>query len=100
MSDEIKEKLDNCIFVGKKSMRAYAEAVEVQFDEKGSKEVYLRTRGKFMVTAINTTEFLKRKSEGKIKVQNITIGSESFIDKEKNREIFVSSLDIKLVKDK
>lgn len=92
------EKQDNVIFVGKKSVRAYAEAVSVQFEEKGSKEVFLKTRGKFMVTAINTAEFLRRKSEGQIKVDSIVIGSESFMDKEKNKEIFVSTLEIKLKK--
>jgi len=92
------EKKDNVVFVGGKSVRAYAEAVEVQFIEKGSKEVFLRTRGKYMVNAINVAEFLKRKSEGKIKIENITTGSEIFKDTEKNKDIFVSTLEIKLVK--
>lgn len=92
------QKQDNVIFVGKKSVRTYAEACEVQFEEKHSKEVHLRTRGKFIITAINVAEFLKRRSKDEIIVNNIQIGSESFIDKEKNKEIFVSTLDITLIK--
>ena len=101
MTEEIKQenKPDNVVFVGGKSVRVYAEAVEIQFEEKGSKEVILKTRGKYMVSAINASEFLKRKSEGKIKVISITIGSESFKDKEKNKDIWVSTLEIKLIKE-
>jgi len=93
-----KEMPDNCILVGKKPMRCYSDAVNVQLDEKKSKEVILKSRGKFVLTAINTAEYVKRKSEGKIVPVDVKIGSESFIDKEKDREIFVSTIEIKLVK--
>ena len=92
------KKQDNVVFVGNKSVRTYVEACMVQFDEKGSKEVILKTRGKFMVTAINVAEFLKRKTEGKIAILNIKTGSESFRAKEKDRDIFVSTLEITLIK--
>jgi len=91
------QKADNVVFVGSKSVRAYAEACDVQFNEKKSKEVILKTRGKFMVNAINVAEFLKRKSEGKIVPSVINIGSETFHDKEKNKDIFVSTLEIHLI---
>ena len=91
------DKKDNVVFVGAKSVRVYAEAVGVQFEEKGSKEVILKTRGKYIVTAVNTAEFVKRK-DSSIVIKEIKSGSETFKDKEKDRDIFVSSIEITLIK--
>jgi len=96
--EEKKQQLDNVVLVGKKSVRTYAEAVMIQFNEKKSKEVILKTRGNFITRAINATEYLKRKEEN-IKVKEIKIGSESFRDKETDKEIYVSSIEITLTKD-
>ena len=91
---ETKKKIDDgVILVGNKYLRAYADAVEIQF-EKGSKEVILRTRGKNTSRAIDTAEFLRRRNRAEIK--EIKTGSESFKDKESDREIFVSTVDITL----
>jgi len=93
------EKQDNVILIGKKPVRIYAEAVNVQFDGKGSKEVILKARGTANVgKAINISEFLKRKNL-KIEVKNISTGSETFKDKEKpDRDIYVSTIEIILTK--
>lgn len=92
------EKEDNVIYIGQKSVRAYYEAVQVQFEEKGSKEVILKTRGRYIVTAFNVAEFSKRK-DNTIEIGKITSGSETFKDKEKeDKEIYVSSVEIILAK--
>lgn len=94
---EKEDKEDNVIYIGKKSVRAYYEAVQVQFEEKHSKEVILKTRGKYIVTAFNVAEFAKRK-DSEIEIGQITSGSESFKDEEKDKEIYVSSISICLRK--
>jgi len=90
-------KLDNCIYIGGKSVRTYAEACGVQFDEKGSKEVILKTRGKFIVTAFNVAEFIKRKRSD-VEVKEIKSGSETFRDKEHDKDVYVSTVEITLKK--
>ena len=94
---EDKKKLDNVIYIGKKTVRVYYEAIQIQFEEKGSKEVILKTRGKYIVTAFNVTEFSKRK-DSTLEIKEIKSGSETFKDKEKDREIYVSTVEICLRK--
>ncbi len=87
---------NNIVFVGKKSMRVYAEAVNIQLDEKNSPEVILKTRGKSILTAINVSEFVKRKYSYKVK--SIVVGSETFKDEEKDKDIHVSTIEIIMTK--
>jgi len=92
-----KKENDNIVFVGKKGMRAYSDAVKVQFEEEGQTEVILKARSKNIVQAFNTAEFLKRK--GDIEIKEIISGSEEFKDAEKkDKVIYVSSVEIHLVK--
>jgi DNA-binding protein Alba len=70
----------------------------VQFEDKHNKEVSIRSRGKFIVSAINVAQFVVRKSEGKIEVTNVKIGSEKFKAKDMDKEIWVSTIDITLTK--
>jgi len=88
---------DNIILVGQKPVRSYAEAVRVQFEELKSEEVILKTRGKFIVTAFNVAEFLKRTRED-IEIKSIVSTSETFRDEEKDKDIYVSSVEITLKK--
>ena len=91
------EKSDNCIYIGGKSVRTYAEACSVQFDELGAKEVILKTRGKFIVTAFNVAEFVKRRRSD-VEIKEIKSGSETFKDEEHNKDIYVSTVEITLKK--
>lgn len=90
---------DNIIFIGMKPFMNYVTAVVMQFQNKGQKEVMVSARGKFISKAVDVVEVARRtflKNEN-IKVENININSESFENKEGKR-IFVSSIEIKLVK--
>ena len=88
--------MDNVVFVGKKSVRTYEEAVKVQFEEVKAKEVILRARGKYISKAFNVAEFVKRRDG--IKIKKIESSSEQFRDEEKQKDIFVSTVDICLTK--
>lgn len=94
-----KKKQDNSIYLGSKSVRVYFEAIQVSFEEEKNEEVILKARGKNILTACNVAEFAKRKDE-KIKIKEIKLGSESFKDEKKDKDIFVSSIEIILVKSK
>lgn len=88
----------NIVFVGDKTVRTYSESCDVQFEEKNSKEVSIRSRGRFIVNAINVAQFVIRRSEGKIEITNVKIGSEKFKAKDMDKEIYVSTIEIILTK--
>ncbi len=94
-----KDDKDNTIFVGIKPFMNYVTGVVIQFQNKGQKEVIVSARGKFISKAVDIVEVAKRtflKNEN-IQVKDIKIASEEFENKE-GRRIFVSSIDIHLVK--
>jgi len=95
---EKKEK-DNSIYLGSKSVRIYFEAIQVSFEEEKNEEVILKARGKNILTACNVAEFAKRRND-KIEIKDIKLGSESFKDEKKDKDVFVSSIEIILVKKK
>jgi DNA-binding protein Alba len=88
----------NIVFIGDKSVRTYSESCDVQFEDKQSKEVIIRSRGKFIVNAVNVAQFVVRRSEGKIEITSVKIGSEKFKAKDMDKEIYVSNIDITLTK--
>jgi DNA-binding protein len=51
-----------------------------------------------MVSAINVAQFVVRKSEGKLKISDIKLGSEKFKAKDLDKEIYVSSIEITISK--
>ena len=91
-------KQDNIVFVGSKSVRTYSESVDIQFEEKNSETVILKSRGRFILSAINVAEFVIRRSEGKLKISDIKIGSEKFKAKDLDKEIYVSNIEITISK--
>ncbi|VVB78188.1 DNA/RNA-binding protein Alba 2 [uncultured archaeon] len=100
-ADEQKEnEKDNIIFVGIKPFMNYVTGVVMQFKNKGQKEVVVSARGKFTSKAIDIAEVARRTflKEENIKVRDIKISSEQFENKEGKR-IFVSSIEIYLVKE-
>lgn len=90
---------DNIIFVGIKPFMNYVTGVVMQFQNKGQKEVIVSARGKFTSKAIDIVEVARRTflKDENIKVKDIKISSEQFENKEGKR-IFVSSIDIHLIK--
>jgi DNA-binding protein len=90
---------DNTIFVGIKPFMNYVTGIVMQFKNKGQKEVIVSARGKFTSKAIDVVEVARRTflKEENIQIKEINISSEQFENKEGKR-IFVSSIDIHLIK--
>jgi len=105
MTEEIHEEKrktnekDNIIFVGIKPFMNYVTGVVMQFQNKGQNEVIVSARGKFTSKAIDIVEVAKRTflKDENIQVKDIKISSEQFENKE-GRRIFVSSIEIYLIK--
>ena len=105
MAEEIKEEKrrtnekDNIIFVGIKPFMNYVTGVVMQFQNKGQNEVIVSARGKFTSKAIDVVEVARRTflKDENIQVREIKISSEQFENKE-GRRIFVSSIEIYLIK--
>jgi archaea-specific DNA-binding protein len=93
------ENKDNTIFIGIKPFMNYVTGVVMQFKNKGQSEVIVSARGKFISKAVDVVEVARRTflKEENIQIKNIKIASEQFENKEGKR-IFVSSIDIILVK--
>lgn len=91
---------DNIIFVGIKPFMNYVTGVIMQFQNKGQKEVMVSARGKFISKAVDVVEVARRTflKDENINLANINISSEQFENKEGKR-IFVSAIEIKLVKE-
>ncbi len=90
---------DNIIFVGMKPFMNYVTGVVMQFQNKGQNEVIVSARGKFISKAVDVVEVARRTflKDENIKVSDIKISSEQFENKE-GRRIFVSAIEITLVK--
>jgi len=90
---------ENVVFIGSKPFMNYVTGVVMQFTTKGSSEVIVKARGKFIsravdVAEVSTKRFLK---EHNIGVKNIKIDSEEFENKE-GRKVNVSTIEISLAK--
>ena len=98
-SNVVDAKKDNVIFVGIKPFMNYVTGVVMQFQNKGQEEVIVSARGKFTSKAIDIVEVARRTflKEENILIEDIKISSEQFENKEGKR-IFVSAIEIKLVK--
>jgi len=100
MEEEQKPEKDNIIFVGIKPLMNYVTGIIIQFKNKEQKEVIVSARGKFTSKAIDIVEVTRRTflKEENIKIKDIKISSEQFENKEGKR-IFVSSIEIILIKE-
>ena len=88
---------DNSIFVGTKPFMNYVTGVVMQFTTKGSKEVVVKARGKFISRAVDISEVvLKRFLKDQIKMKDIKIDSEEFQNKE-GKQVRVSTIEITLM---
>ena len=95
----IEEEKDNIIYIGIKPFMNYVTGVVMQFQNKGQDEVIVSARGKFISKAVDVVEVARRTflKDEDIKIKNIGINSEQFENKEGKR-IFVSTIEIKLIK--
>jgi len=93
---EIKKEDNNSIFVGGKPFMNYVTGVVMQFTTKNSKEVIIKSRGKFISRAVDIAEVAtKRFLEGSIEISEIKTDSEEFENKE-GKQVRVSTMEITL----
>ena len=90
---------DNVVFIGSKPFMNYVTGVVMQFTTKGSPEVIIKARGKFIGRAVDVAAVAAKRflSGHNIKVKAIKIDSEEFENKE-GRKVNVSIIEITLAK--
>ncbi len=90
---------DNVIFIGNNPFMNYVTGVVMQFNTKGSDEVIVKARGKFISRAVDVAEVARNKflKESNVKIGNISIGSEEFENNE-GKKINVSIIEITMKK--
>ena len=86
---------DGIVYVGKKEVMKYVEAVITQFDT--NKIVSIMARGNNIKRAVDTTEKLKKIGTIDTKTE-VTLGTEEIKEKDKNKLIRVSTIEIKVKK--
>ncbi|MEM4296232.1 MAG: DNA-binding protein Alba [Candidatus Anstonellales archaeon] len=93
---EQQKKDDNVIYVGKKAAMGYVLAALTQFNQ-GSKEVYIKARGKLTAKAITVAEVLRNKYLPNVEVKDVKIGTEE-LTSEDGKVSRVSAIEIILAK--
>jgi archaea-specific DNA-binding protein len=95
----VKKSDDNVVFIGNKPFMNYVTGVVMQFTTKGSKEVIVKARGKFISRAVDVAEVSRKRflKEQDIVVKDIKIDSEEFENQE-GRKVNVSTIEITLAK--
>jgi DNA-binding protein len=90
---------ENVVFIGGKPFMNYVTGVVMQFTTKGSKEVVIKARGKFIARAVDVAEVSTKRflKEQDLAVKDIKINSEEFENKE-GRKVNVSTIEITLAK--
>lgn len=91
------ENEDNVVFIGNKPFMNYVTGVVMQFTAKGSKEVIIKARGKFIARAVDVEQVAKNRflKEHNIVTKEIKTSSEEFENKE-GRKVNVSTVEITL----
>ncbi len=99
MTEKQERKDDNVVFIGSKPFMNYVTGVVMQFTRQGSSEVIIKARGKFISRAVDVAEVTAKRflKEQGIKVKNIKIDSEEFVNQE-GRKVNVSIIEITLSK--
>ncbi len=89
---------DNMIFVGNKPFMNYVTSVVMQFTTQDAETVIVKARGKFISRAVDIAEVsAKRFLKDQIHLENISIDSEEFENKE-GKLVRVSTIEITLAK--
>lgn len=91
---------DHTVFIGNKPFMNYVTGVVMQFTTQGADQVVIKSRGKFITKGVDVAEVVaKRFLNGQVDVQNISIDSEAFKNRE-GRDVRVSTIEIALKKKK
>ena len=89
---------ESSMFVGTKPFMNYVTGVVMQFTAKGSSQVTIKARGKFIYRAVDIAEVVrKRFLKDQVDVKEIKIDSEEFTNNE-GKQIRVSTIEIALAK--
>ncbi len=94
-----KDNDENVIYIGDKPFMNYVTGVVMQFTKRGSDEVIIKARGKFISRAVDVAEVARKRflEDQKTAVKKIEIGSEEFENKE-GKKVNVSTIEITLKK--
>ena len=88
------------VYVGRKPPMSYVLAVITSLSMSNTKGVTLKARGQAISTAVDVAEITKRRFIKDLKVDKITIGSETMPAREgENRSRNVSTMEITLTKE-
>jgi len=90
---------ENAIYIGNKPPMSYVLAVVTQFNKNGSKDVFVKSRGRAISRAVDTAEIVRNRFMKNVEVKDIKIGSESMTNEE-GRTFNVSSIEICLSSNK
>ena len=98
MTEETKNTQESSIFIGAKPFMNYVTGVVMQFNN-GAEKVAIKARGKFISKGVDVAEVARRKflTEKNVSVENVSIGSEEFENKE-GKMVNVSIMEIILKK--
>lgn len=90
---------ENVIYIGSKPFMNYVTGVVMQFTTKGSKDVIIKARGKFIARAVDVEQVAKNKflKEHNVTTKKIDTGSEEFENKE-GRKVNVSTIEITMTR--
>ena len=84
------------ILVGKKPLMKYVSAAVLQFNTNNLKKITIKSRGKFIVKAVDVAEVVKNKFlKDKNLKASVSIGTENFQDKA-GRQRSISVIEIVL----
>lgn len=98
MVEKTVKKDENIVFIGDKPFMNYVTGVVMQFT-KGSKEVIIKARGRFISRAVDVSEVVKKRFlDGQnVQIKNIKTASEEFTNKD-GKKVNVSIIEITLAK--
>jgi DNA-binding protein Alba len=85
----------NVVYIGRKPVMNYVLAIITYFNAPDATEVTLKARGRAITTAVDVAEITRRRFLEKVKIDNITIGTEE-LPGESGRTRAVSTIEIKL----
>jgi DNA-binding protein Alba len=85
----------NVVYIGRKPVMNYVLAIITYFNSADATEVTLKARGRAITTAVDVAEITRRRFLEKVKVDDITIGTEE-LPGEGGRTRAVSTIEIKL----
>ncbi|UCE15873.1 MAG: DNA-binding protein Alba [Candidatus Bathyarchaeota archaeon] len=88
----------NTVFIGRKPVMSYVQAVITCFVSSDTKEVTLKARGRAITTAVDVAEIVNHRFIKELNAREITIGTEE-IQQEEGGTRNVSTIEIKLTRD-